>query len=165
MRSQSTKHYVTVTIVLALIAFVVGSVSVSADLLPFGGSSMLVTRTWDGGGATNNWSDATNWSGDVVPGSGDDVVFDGTSAKNAVIDTSLSISSLQIATGYTGTVSQGGSDLSLSGGYLQTGGTFAGGTGVLSVGSNFSLSGGSFDPGAGTVAFNGAGFQNLIIPS
>lgn len=37
------------------------------------------TRTWDGGGATNNWSEAANWSGDTVPDAGDDVVFDTTS--------------------------------------------------------------------------------------
>lgn len=33
---------------------------------------------WDGGGATNNWSEAANWVGDAVPQSGDDLVFPST---------------------------------------------------------------------------------------
>jgi hypothetical protein len=33
------------------------------------------TVTWDGD-TDNNWTTATNWSGDVVPGAGDDVVID-----------------------------------------------------------------------------------------
>ncbi len=34
-----------------------------------------LTRTWDGGGATNLWSNPTNWVGDVAPNNGDDLVF------------------------------------------------------------------------------------------
>src|SRR5262245_22065385 len=34
-----------------------------------------VTRTWDGGGAMNNWSDKLNWSGDVAPVAGDNLFF------------------------------------------------------------------------------------------
>jgi len=33
------------------------------------------TRTWDGGGTTNNWSEAANWVGDIIPGPGDDLIF------------------------------------------------------------------------------------------
>ncbi len=33
------------------------------------------TVTWDGEGANNNFSTATNWAGDVVPQNGDDIVF------------------------------------------------------------------------------------------
>src|SRR4030095_3341874 len=29
--------------------------------------SILVTKTWDGGGVTNNWSEPANWSGDTIP--------------------------------------------------------------------------------------------------
>ena len=48
----------------------------------------LSNVTWDGGGATNNWSEAGNWSGDLVPAAGDNVTFDATSTKNATIDVS-----------------------------------------------------------------------------
>src|SRR5262245_42822264 len=32
--------------------------------------------TWDGGGGNFDWSTPANWSGDVLPGAGDDVVID-----------------------------------------------------------------------------------------
>jgi len=87
------------------------------------------------------------------------VVLDGTSTKDAVIDVDFSISSLQINSGYTGTVSQGGATLTISGPYTQTAGTFNGGSGVLNLGSNFSLNGGTFSANSGTVAFVGSGGQ------
>ena len=34
------------------------------------------TRTWTGFGTTGNWNTATNWTGDTLPGSGDDAVID-----------------------------------------------------------------------------------------
>src|SRR5436190_8863692 len=42
-----------------------------------------VTRTWDGGaaGADANWMTAANWSGNVVPVSGDNLSFAGGVAK------------------------------------------------------------------------------------
>jgi uncharacterized lipoprotein NlpE involved in copper resistance len=42
--------------------------------------------TWTGLGATNSWSEAANWSKDAAPGSGDTVIFDGHSGKNAGVD-------------------------------------------------------------------------------
>ena len=44
-------------------------------------SEQLETRTllsaisWDGGGGDLNWNTPENWSGDVVPGSNDDVTI------------------------------------------------------------------------------------------
>jgi hypothetical protein len=65
--------------------------------------------TWDGE-STNNakWSNPTNWAGSntTVPGSGDDVVFDSTSVKTAVVDQAFTIKSLTVATNYTGTNTQ-----------------------------------------------------------
>jgi len=34
-----------------------------------------VTKTWDGGGANNQWTNAINWVGNVAPVPGDDLVF------------------------------------------------------------------------------------------
>ena len=34
-----------------------------------------VTRTWDGGGADNLWSNPTNWVNDLAPAAGDDLAF------------------------------------------------------------------------------------------
>ena len=35
------------------------------------------TKTWDGGGANDNWTSAANWDLDVAPVAGDALVFDG----------------------------------------------------------------------------------------
>ncbi len=57
---------------------------------------------WDGGGATNNWSEAANWVDDVKPGAGDDVLFDATSVKYAIIDEAVAVASLTVTAAYTG---------------------------------------------------------------
>src|SRR5262249_53676228 len=36
---------------------------------------LLAARLWDGGGATNLWTDRFNWQGDLAPTAGDDLVF------------------------------------------------------------------------------------------
>jgi autotransporter-associated beta strand protein len=41
-------------------------------------TAVPTTRTWDGGGADNNWMTAANWVGDVAPLPGDNLVFAGT---------------------------------------------------------------------------------------
>ena len=66
------------------------------------------TRTWDGGGVTNNWSDCDNWSSDTCPGSSDLAQFDGTSTKDATVDGSFSgsVDGVDINSGYTGTITQ-----------------------------------------------------------
>ena len=39
-------------------------------------SALAATRTWDGGGADNNWATAANWNGpDIAPVGGDSVAF------------------------------------------------------------------------------------------
>ena len=67
---------------MALIAIVV-SAPATAAFSSFIGARVVTTMTWDGGGATKNWSDGANWSGDIAPGPNDDAIFDGTSTKNA----------------------------------------------------------------------------------
>lgn len=66
------------------------------------------TRTWDGGGADNNWSSCANWSGDTCPGNLDDTVFNGTSTKASSVDAGFAgtVQSLTINAGYSGTITQ-----------------------------------------------------------
>ena len=61
---------------------------------------------WDGGGLTNDWSEAANWVGDVVPGSSRSVLFNTTSTKDALIDSSFggTVANLTVDSGYTGTI-------------------------------------------------------------
>jgi len=63
-------------------------------------------KTWDGGGSTNNWSDAGNWTCDAVPLSTDIAIFDGNSIKDSMIDTSIFVKGLRVNTGYIGTITE-----------------------------------------------------------
>ena len=67
-------------------------------------TTFAATRTWNGGGITNNWSEANNWSGNVVPGSSDDVVFSASSTKNSVWDSAgpAQIITLNVQSNYSG---------------------------------------------------------------
>lgn len=119
----------------------------------------LVARVWDGGGATNNWSEAANWSGDTVPGTIDDAVFDGTSTKDSVVDINFAIVNLKINTGYSGTVSLGtGVTLTMNHAGLTsiTSGTFDCGNGTffLAGESAFTINGGTFNCENGTFSSN-----------
>lgn len=116
-------------------------------------SSIAATRTWDGGGATNNWSENANWSGDLAPTSGDDVVFDGTSVKNATVDISMTILTYAINAGYTGTITiANGIVLTTNGGPIQNAGTLNVGGGTLNMGPNFAtLNGGTLLGGTGAI--------------
>ena len=128
--------------------------------------------TWDGGGATNNWSEAANWSGDVVPGASDVAIFDGTSTKNATMDAAgpqganINVQAIKIATGYSGTITQApgvtlkltslsslscGTTLFIS--FCQEAGTFNGGNSTLDVDGTFKLVGGVFNAPSGTTFF------------
>lgn len=76
------------------------------DIGAFEYGTVSATAVWDGGGTTNNWSEAANWVGDVVPIAANNVVFNSTSSKDAVVDASFggTVKSLTLATGYTGEV-------------------------------------------------------------
>ncbi len=125
----------------------------------------LTAKTWDGGGATNNWSEAANWSDDIVPVSGDIVTFDGTSTKDATIDTNISIGALQIAAGYTGTITQSNSaSVSISGCpgracFVQDAGTFNGSSNTITINSSgfgaIRINGGAFNGGSGDIGLLG----------
>lgn len=101
------------------------------------------TRTWDGGGADTNWSTAENWSGDAVPGSGDDVVLDGTSTKDSVWDTGGpgTVLSFTLASAYTGKLTmQKASIITSSWSYAGTGAPerFDAGTSTINMSGNVS---------------------------
>jgi len=83
-------------------------------------------RTWTGASAVdNNWSTAANWSGNQVPLSTEEVLFNSTSTIDATIDGSFggTIGGISIESGYTGTITQGRS-LLVTATFEQSGGTF-----------------------------------------
>ncbi|HEY0048648.1 MAG TPA: hypothetical protein VGB68_05145, partial [Pyrinomonadaceae bacterium] len=106
------------------------------------------TRTWDGGGVTNNWSEAANWSDDIAPVNGDETIFNAAGTKNATIDVSVSVFNFFIQSGYTGTITQaGGTTVTTTFQFTQSAGTYVGGSGAF----NF--------PGAFLTIQNTAAFQ------
>lgn len=111
--------------------------------------------TWDGGGTTNDWTDQDNWSGNTVPGSADDVIFDGTSTKNCNFDTDIQVNNFSINSGYTGTIDALATLPIILGNFSQAAGTFIStsdiASGGLTIGGNISLTGGTFTHNSGLV--------------
>ncbi|HLE58275.1 MAG TPA: hypothetical protein VJA85_01370 [Candidatus Limnocylindria bacterium] len=117
------------------------------------------TRTWDGGGADNNWSTAANWSSNLVPGAADTAVFNATSTKDATIDVAASVLGVSINMGYTGTITQAaGAPLTVGGSnFSQSAGTFVGGSSAITVNGSFTVNTGSaFTATTGTLTVTGA---------
>jgi len=81
------------------------------------------TRTWDGGGADALATTAANWSSDIAPVAGDDVVFDATSTKACTWDLSsgVTLGSFSINAGAQAITLNTG--ITLSGAYYQASGT------------------------------------------
>ncbi len=113
---------------------------------------------WTGNGGNANWATAGNWSGGVAPSTSNIAVFDGSCASNCspTIAANISVSGIRISSGYTGTISQGSSTITLSsGGWVQLGGTFSGGSATITNTGKFILSGGTFTSTSGTFNANG----------
>lgn len=150
--------------------------------LAFLAQSLMIqaaTRIWDGGGATNNFSEAANWSADTVPTGADDIVFDATNTKSAVIDAPVTVNSISVNSGYTGTLTQNAA-LTATNAFTQSAGIFQGTaanasfgflilnggsvfnapSGILSLTSQtnyylFTFNGGTFNHNGGTVNIGG----------
>ena len=109
-------------------------------------SASGAVRTWNGGGATNNWNDAGNWVGGLIPGAADVATFDATSSKNATINVTINVGGVDVAGAYGGTITQAaGSAVTVgASGFSQAGGAFAGGSNAITVNGRLSLGGGTF---------------------
>ncbi len=111
----------------------------------YSGEVSAATRTWDGGGADNNWSTDANWSGDRAPSLNDDVVFDGTSVKNSAMDSGLTILSFNASSTYTGALSiANGNTLTVTGNWTYNAANFDAGTSTIKFTGNTA----TFTPGA-----------------
>ena len=129
-------------------------VSVNPALCPVG------KVCWDGGGSTSNWSEAANWTGDAVPGTADDVVFDGFSTKNATFDAIDTIGGLTIEAGYTGTITMAADLLIDNAGpcaFTQNGGTIDLGSTTWTHECDWTYTAGTFTAGTSTVVFSYTG--------
>lgn len=121
-----------------------------------------VTLYWVGGAGGNtsvkeNWNTsaaACSGAGDAsaAPVAADTVNFVSNCTNSANIDSTFTVASLVIATGYTGTISQTAGVAVTTSAYSQAAGTFTA-TENLTVKGNFTKSGGTFTAGSGTVSF------------
>lgn len=130
-----------------LLTVMVVTVSLGLLFVPYH-RAFAATRTWDGGGGDANWSDNTE------TGTSDIANFDGTCVSNcsATVDTAVSVAGLIMASGYSGTITMGGSNNLTIGtsDYTQAAGIFTGGTGTLTLPSattnaDFTKTGGTFN--------------------
>jgi hypothetical protein len=73
-------------------------------------NSEAAVYTWDGGGATEFWSEANNWNPNSVPISADDIVFDGSfSQKPSEANISINLNRMTIQNNFTSTITIKGS--------------------------------------------------------
>lgn len=101
-------------------------------------------NVWTGAAGTNLWSTPGNWADGSVPTVGQDAIFTGGACSgsncNVTIDTNLNLSSFDMWEGYTGTITQAGSNtITTTYQFRREEGTFIGGTGSITVGDIFDM--------------------------
>ncbi|HEX4794526.1 MAG TPA: FG-GAP-like repeat-containing protein [Humisphaera sp.] len=157
--SKAGTYYFKVTITDASGLSAIDMVPLTVAGLGTGGSTFI----WTGAGTNNNWSNAANWNMHTIPGLGATVIFNATSSKDAIVDAAFAgtVGVLQINSGYTGTVSLS-RNLTLTGSFAESAGTFSEGTYSLFDAGDFTKVGGTFNAGKGAVVMNGtAANQNI----
>ncbi len=110
--------------------------------LALGTAAHAAVITWDGGGGNLNWLTAANWSGDVLPGPGDDVVIDAAGSVTITLAGNASINSLTCADALTctsGTLTLA-TTASIDGLVTLNGGSLSGGAWTLPAGLTASTS-------------------------
>ncbi|GHN01856.1 hypothetical protein WSM22_33450 [Cytophagales bacterium WSM2-2] len=152
-----------------------------------------IPRYWVG--ATNsNWNTASNWNtvsggggATGLPGTGDDVIFDGNGLVDCNINANISVATITVLVGYTKTISQantrtitttgavswsggtftgGNSNISVAGTFTLSGTAFTSTSATLGIGNNFSFTSGSFTHNNGTVSFDfsiNSGGNNITV--
>lgn len=115
--------------------------------------------------STSNWDSTDNWSlssggpsGASVPDSSSIAVFDSSGDSGCSVDATVSVSGLEIASGYTSTISQNGFPITVGlDGMTLYGGSFDGTNANISISGQFILSGSDFTSTSGTL-FVGSDF-------
>lgn len=119
----------------------------------------MAAKTWNGGGADNNWSTGGNWGG-TAPTAGDTVTFNGTSTKNCTVDNIATFNgSITVAAGYTGVITQG-SNVTGVGAFSIAAGTWSVVTFTFNLSASaFSCTGGTFNGGSGSMTTGSVTFN------
>ncbi len=84
-------------------------------------------ETWNPKGADNNWNNAANWSGGLVPGPQDTVVLDGTKSSRVSTQNIANehVAGLLMVNGYSGALGPS-QDLSVTNGGVEDSGSIIG---------------------------------------
>jgi len=121
--------------------------------------------TWTGLAGDNDWENTGNWSSGQVPGSGDVAKFRVGACLgancNADMTANVDVAGVDIESGFLGTITQNSGvtiDVGTDG-WVQEGGTFAGGDAAIDINGVINLSGGAFTSTSGDLNFD----QNLSI--
>lgn len=123
--------------------------------------SFAAYRYWVADQAAN-WSDAANWStqsggqgGASIPGEDDYIRFDGNGLGDCILDIEIDVKSLDLRTGYTGSVIQSDLTLRVRSFIRLYNGLFQGGTGAILCDRNLIIAGGTFISTSGTMNIRG----------
>jgi autotransporter-associated beta strand protein len=119
-----------------------GLAGLAALLAP---TAMATTETWNAASAAAWDTSSSNWTPNATFTSGDDAIFDATSTQNVTSASGLTIGSISMNTGYTGTVTMSGANT--------VNGTTTINAGTLSYGATGAL-------GASAITLNGGTLQN-----
>jgi hypothetical protein len=123
--------------------------------------ALPTTGLWN---STFSWSLASGGSGNASPpASTHSVVFDGTDGNIGVssVNTTVSISSLTVLPGYSGTVNVMGAPMTISSLLSQSAGTISLGTAIVTLQGDLDLSAGTFNDGFSTFTLTGTKVQTL----
>lgn len=99
--------------------------------------SYAVTRTWDGGGSDNNWTTAANWSTDIAPIAGDDIVFSGSTRTTPSNDFAANTSFASITFSGNTAFTVSGNAIQISGGATAITASNTSGTKTISLNITF----------------------------
>lgn len=125
------------------------------------------TKTWDGGGLGDQWSDCTNWNNNLCPNAtGDDILFDGTSNDPSNWDSPSSVTSVAsiTVTSMSGSLTFTKTPVTITGDFshTSTGNVVFAGSAAITVGGNFTLTtSGTLTPNTSTLTMNGTAGNTL----
>ncbi len=160
---------------LYLAALVIGTSSI---WVLWSGHVAAATATWDGGGSDNNMNTAQNWTGDVAPSAGDDLVFPAGTARKTITNNYTAGTSFNSIT-FSGSTSSGETNYTFSGNsivlvdgvttdFTSNGGSPTiglamqlGGQAFITSQNNNLILTGALNIGSNTVIFDGAGSNTI----
>ena len=122
---------------------------------------LLAAVTWDAGGDGVHWSDANNWSSDVLPGAADDVTINfgsGTVQHDTGTDTVNSLTTTNKLLLSGGTLAINGPS-AINNGFTLSGGTLSG-TGVVTCSGTLNWTSGTMS-GTGTTTIASGAILNI----